>query len=86
MGESTRGGKAPLVSGVRGISPEKIFDLRLPLCAFLMHFGCILGQIGGTCISIMEHIDTVSGLRIVTHANSKRFIHTLPTDMFFDLE
>ena len=31
-------------------------------------------------------IDTVSGLRIVLHANSNRFIHTLPTDMFFDLE
>ena len=24
--------------------------------------------------------------RIVMHANSKRFIHTLPTDKFFDLE
>ena len=31
-------------------------------------------------------VDTVSGLKIVMHANSKRFIHTLPTDMFFDLE
>ena len=39
-----------------------------------------------SCISIMERLDTVSGLRIVMHANSKRFIHTLPTDMFFDLE
>ena len=25
--------------GVRGISPEKIFDLWLPLCAFKMRFG-----------------------------------------------
>ena len=33
-GESTRGGIPPLVRGVRGISPEKIFDLWLPLCAF----------------------------------------------------
>ena len=39
-GESTRGGIPPLVRGVRGISPEKFFDLWLPLCAFLMHFGC----------------------------------------------
>ena len=31
-------------------------------------------------------IDTVSGLKIVMHANYKRFIHTLPTDMIFDLE
>ena len=38
-GESTRGGNTSLVRGVRGISPEKIFDLWLPLCAFLMHFG-----------------------------------------------
>ena len=33
-GESTRGGIPPLVRGVRGISPEKMFDLWLPLCAF----------------------------------------------------
>ena len=35
-----------------------------------------------------KNIDTVSGLtsRIVMYANLKRFIHTLPTEMFFDLE
>ena len=37
----------------------------------------------------MEHrhrtIDTVSGLRLVMHANTKHFMHTLPTDMFFYL-
>ena len=30
-------------------------------------------------------MDTVSGLRIAKHVNSKRFIDTLPTEMFFDL-
>ena len=33
-GESTRGGITPLVRSVRGISPEKNFDIRLPLFAF----------------------------------------------------
>ena len=94
-GESTRGGMPPLLRGVRGISPEKIFDLWLPLCAFLMHFGSVFSRLGliwnrWHCISIIEHwhrtIYTVSGLRIAMHANSKRKIHTLPFDMFFDLE
>ena len=44
VGESTRGGNPPLVMGAWGISPEKFFDLWLPLFAFLMHFGCVLGQ------------------------------------------
>ena len=44
-GESTRGGMPPLVRGVWGISPEKFFNLWLPLCAFLMHFGCVLAGI-----------------------------------------
>ena len=39
VGESTSGGVAPLIRGVRGSSPEKIFDKWLPLFAFLMHFG-----------------------------------------------
>ena len=91
VGESTRGGIPPLVSGARGISPEKIFDLRLPLCAFLMRFEpefqpSWADLVALSCISIMESLDTVSGLRIVMHANSKSFIHILPTDMFFDLE
>ena len=94
-GENTRGGMPPLLRGVRGISPEKIFDLWLPLCAFLMHFGSVFSCLGliwnrWHCISIIEHwhrtIDTVSGRRIAMHANSKRKIHTLPSDMFFDLE
>ena len=38
-GESTRGGIATLVRGFGGISPEKIFDIWLPLFAFLMPFG-----------------------------------------------
>ena len=38
--ESTRGGIATLVRGFGGISPEKCFDIWLPLFAFL----CILGQ------------------------------------------
>ena len=33
-----------------------------------------------------KNIDTVSGLRIVMYANLKRFIHTLPTEMLFNLE
>ena len=37
-GESTRGGIATLVREFGGISPEKS-DIRLPLFAFLMHFG-----------------------------------------------
>ena len=45
VGESTRGGIPPLVRGVRGTSPKKIFNLWLPLCAFLMHFGCVLAGI-----------------------------------------
>ena len=43
-GEHERG-SPPLVRGVRGISPEKIFNLWLPLYAFLMHFGCVLDGI-----------------------------------------
>ena len=42
-GRAREGGIAPLLRRVRGISPEKIFDIWLPLFAFLMHFGCILG-------------------------------------------
>ena len=38
-GESTKVGIAPLVRRVRGISPEKIFDIWLPLFAFWIHFG-----------------------------------------------
>ena len=38
-GESTREGIATLVRGFGGVSPEKIFDIWLPLFAFLMHFG-----------------------------------------------
>ena len=38
-------GYPPLVRGGRAISPEKIFDLWLPLCAFVMHFGCVLAGI-----------------------------------------
>ena len=38
-GGSTRGGIATLVRGFGGISSEKIFDIWLPLFAFLMHFG-----------------------------------------------
>ena len=37
--ESTKGDMPPLVRGVRGISPEKYFDLWLPICAFWMRFG-----------------------------------------------
>ena len=45
--EGTSGGEhergyAPSRKGVRGISPEKFFNLWLPLCAFLMHFGFVL--------------------------------------------
>ena len=36
--ESTRGGIATLVRGFMGISPENIFDIWLPLLAFLTHF------------------------------------------------
>ena len=42
--ESTRGDILCLGRGVRGISPEKNFDLWLPLCAFSMHLLCVLGQ------------------------------------------
>ena len=45
-GESTRGGIFLLVMGVRGISPEKIFDLWFPLCTFLMHFGSVFSRFG----------------------------------------
>ena len=37
-GESTRMGITTLVRGFMGISPENIFDIWLPLLAFLMHF------------------------------------------------
>ena len=48
--EGTSGGEhergySPCCKGVRGISPEKIFNLWLPLCAFLMDFGCVLAGI-----------------------------------------
>ena len=42
LGESTRGGNPPLVSGVRGISPEKILYFRTSVQTILMHFGTIL--------------------------------------------
>ena len=38
-GESTRGGIATLVREFGGISPEKVFDVWLPLFALFMHFG-----------------------------------------------
>ena len=47
-GEHERG-YSPSRKGVRGISPEKIFDLRLPLCAFLMHFGSVFSRLGLIC-------------------------------------
>ena len=37
-GVSTRGGIATLVRGFGGISPGKMFDIWLPLFAFLLHF------------------------------------------------
>ena len=37
-GESTGGGIATLVRGFGGFSPEKIFDIWLPLFPFLMRF------------------------------------------------
>ena len=40
VGKQERG-YALLVRWVRGICPEKMFDLWLPLCTFLMHFGCV---------------------------------------------
>ena len=43
-GESTRVGILPFIRGNWGFSPEKIFDLWLPLCPFLMHFGWVLSQ------------------------------------------
>ena len=46
--------RASAREGVRGISPKKIFDLWLPLCAFLMHFGSVFSRLGGTDISILE--------------------------------
>ena len=57
----------------------------------LMHFGCDFGQnfsrLGLLWNRRHLHIhNTVSGLRIVMHVNSKRFIHTLPTEMFFNVE
>ena len=39
-----------------------------------------------TLLNIGIELSIISGLRISMHANSKPFIHTLPTDMFFDLE
>ena len=38
-GESMRGGIATLVREFGGISPEKTFDIWLPLFVFLLHFG-----------------------------------------------
>ena len=55
-GESTRGGIPPLVRGVRGISPDKIFDLWLPICAFLMHFGSVFSRLGLICYRRHWHI------------------------------
>ena len=49
-GESTRGDNPPFVSGVRGISPEIFFNLWLPLCAFLMHFACVLAGISAVLV------------------------------------
>ena len=38
-GESTRGGNFPsLVRGVRGISPENFFEIKMSVEAILMHF------------------------------------------------
>ena len=39
-------GYAPSRKGGSGISPEKFFDLWLPICAFLMHFGSVFSRLG----------------------------------------
>ena len=44
-GESTRGVISPSCKGGSGDLLEKIFNLWLPLCAFLMHFGCVFAVI-----------------------------------------
>ena len=43
-GEHERG-YHPSRKGGRGISPEEIFNLWLPPCAFLMRFRCVLAGI-----------------------------------------
>ena len=40
-GEYERGIFPPLVRGVRGTSPEKMFEFKMPLEAILMHFETI---------------------------------------------
>ena len=42
--------------------------------------------LGIDIVALPRTNDTVSELRKVMHANLKRLIHTVPTDMFFDLE
>ena len=44
VGESTRGGMAPLIRGVRGDLPRENLDFWVPMSAFYMLFGCVLGQ------------------------------------------
>ena len=83
-------GLSPSRKGGVGGSPPRFVLIDGCLCAFLMRFGQNFSRLRliwnrrHLYISIMEHchrtIDTVSGLKIVMHANSKRFIHTLPTD------
>ena len=40
-GRAREGVIPPLVRGVRGISPEKFFELNMPVEAILMHFETI---------------------------------------------
>ena len=72
-GESTRG-VSPFGRGVRGASPGK-FLIYGCLCVRFNAFWRHLHFHNGTLTH--RTIDIVSGLRIVMHANSKRFIHTL---------
>ena len=39
-------GYSPSRKGGWGMSPEKIFDLWLPICAFLMNFGSVFSGLG----------------------------------------
>ena len=43
-GEHERGVSPPSCKGGSGDLPRENFDIWLPLYAFLMHFGCVLGQ------------------------------------------
>ena len=67
MRGGTRKGVFPLVRGIWGTSPDNFFDLRLPLCAFFMHFGSVF-----SCLGLIRQVGHTS-LLIYLNALKKSF-------------